>query len=131
MELDYIYIPLGMLIAGLALFKRELLVERTSFIVVLLVSIVLFICGVIIHFSGGDRDSSCGALLTPLLSLGLYRGCRRLFLRVHEHEPNDTYLNWESGLGADRVFNIVFFGGTFLLFMLTTLGGIKLARAGW
>jgi hypothetical protein len=131
MEMDYIYIPLGMLIPVIALFKRELLVQRESFMIILLVTIILFVAGLGLHFAVGDKDSSCGALLAPLFSLCLYRCCRRLFLRQCEHEPRDTYLNWETGLAADRIFNIVFFGGSFLLFVLTTLGMIKLARTGW
>jgi hypothetical protein len=120
-----------MLIAVIALFKRELLAQRDSFMVILLVTIILFIAGVVLHFAEGNKDSSCGALLTPLLSLCLYRSYRKVFLRQYEHEPGDTYLNLESGLAADRIFNIVFFGGSFLLFMVTTLGMIKLARTGW
>ena len=131
MEMDYVYIFLGLLIPVIALFKRELLVQRESFMVILTVTIVLFIGGVILHFSEGNRDSFCGALLAPLLSLGLYRGCRRLFLRLHDHEPRDTYLNWERGLAADRMFNIIFFAGAFLVCMMTTIGMMKLARAGW
>jgi hypothetical protein len=131
MDLDYVYIPLGLFIAMVALFKRELLVQRKSFTVILSVTVILFIAGVILHFSEGNRESSCGALLAPLLTLGFYRGFRRLFLRLHNHEPRDTYLNWAPSLGEDRIFNIVFFIGTFLLCMVTSIGMMKLARAGW
>src|SRR6267142_132885 len=126
--MDYIYVPIGMFVVFIALFKRELLVQRESFIGMLLLSILLFLAGVFLHFTESDKDSSSGALLTPLLSLCLYRCSRRFFLRQCKHEPQDTYLNWSAGLAADRVFNIVFFGGSFLLLLFSTIGLIKLAR---
>jgi hypothetical protein len=88
--MDYVYVPIGMFVVAIALFKPALLAKERSL-----------------------------------------RLIRRVFLHKTKHEPRDTYLNWSSGLAADRVFNIVFFGGSFLIFMLTTIGMIKLSKAGW
>ena len=129
--MDYFYIPAGMFVIIIALWKRELLIQKESSRIILGVSVALFLAGLVLHFIEADRDSSSGALLTPLMSLGLYRLCRKFFIKRLKHEPMDTYLNWQSGLGADRLFNIAFFGLSFWLFLLTTIGMMKLARAGW
>ncbi len=119
--MDYVYLPVGSLVVLIALFKRELLVEKQTFLIILVVSIVLAIAGIVLHFTEGDPDSSNGALLAPLLSLGLYHLLRSFFFRWFKHEPRDTYLNWSPGLGADRIFNIIFFIGAFLLSLPLTL----------
>lgn len=128
--MDYVYIPTGMFVIIIALWKREWLSQGNSLRIILGTSIALFITGLVLHFSE-DRDSSCGALLTPLFTLGLYRLFRRLFLLRVRHEPKDTYLNWGSGLAADRLFNILYFGLSFWLFVLATIGMMKLAKSGW
>lgn len=71
------------------------------------------------------------ALLAPLLSLGLYRICQRLFLSRVRHEPKDTYLNWAPGLAADRLFNIIYFGSAIWIELLAMGGMMELAKAGW
>lgn len=129
--MDYIYIPIGMFVSILVLWKRELLVERTSFRLILGVSMILFITGVVLHWTDADRESSSGALLTPLVSLGLYRLLHRVFLHRFRRDPRDTYLDWTSGMAVDRLFNIAYFSLSFLICMMLTIGSIKLARAGF
>ena len=98
--------------------------------VLLAVSVVLFLVGITLHFTSTARDSASGALLSPLPSIGLFRICRNVFLKLFGREPRDTYLNWQPGLGPDRVFNIVYFSLAFLLLMLGTIGMMKLAKIG-
>ena len=129
--MDYAYVFAGMFVSGVALFKRESLVQKSSFRIILAISAALFVAGFVIHSIGTDPGSACGALITPLLSLGLYRFCRRLFLWWVGHEPKDTYLNWAPGLGADRIFNIVYFGSVVWILLLTAGGMMELAKAGW
>jgi hypothetical protein len=129
--MDYVYVFVGMFVSIIALFKRELLVQKASFRIVLGISVALFLVGFLVHFVETDPTSFCGALLTPLLSLGLYRFSRRLFLQRVRHEPKDTYLNWAPGLAAGRLFNIFYFGSAVWIELLTLGGMIELAKAGW
>jgi len=129
--MDYLYVFGGMFVSVIALFKRELLIKKESFTIILVLSIVVFFVGVVLHFTERDPNSSCGALLTPLMSLGLYHLCRKGFLRRFEREPRDTFLDWQSGLAADRLFNIAYFASAFWLELLTAGGMMKLAKAGW
>jgi hypothetical protein len=121
----------GGLVLTIALFKRELLVESESFRLILGVSALLFVAGLALHFSDAWRDSNCGALLVPLISLGFYRLCRRIFIRLYKREPRDTYLDWSPGMGVDRVFNIVYFVLGSWLWMLVTVFMLELAKSGW
>ena len=129
--MDPLLISVGLLVFAIALFRRELLVERESFRLILGVSVLLFIAGLALHFNAAWRDSACGALLVPLISLGFYRLCRRIFLWRFKREPRDTWFDWSPGMGADRVFNIVFFVCGGWLWMLITILMLEFAKAGW
>ena len=130
--MDKFYVFIGLFVVAIALFNRELLVQKESFRIILGVSIILFFAGLILHFTAVDRESSCGALLSPLVSLGLYRFCRSVFLICFKREPRDTFFNWwGADLFLDSVFNVVYFVTSGLLTMYIAIGMIELAKHGW
>src|SRR5712664_2912063 len=100
-----VYVFTGMFVSIIALFKRELLVQKGSFRIILGASIALFVCSFGLHIAERNPGSFSGALLAPLLSLGLYRFYRVLFVKRVHREPRDTFLDWKSGLRGDRLFN--------------------------
>jgi hypothetical protein len=130
--MDIIYIAAGQFVNLIFLFRRELLIEKESFKLILGASIILFVLGVVLHFTGdAGRYSTSGALLSPLPSLALYRFFHKLFVKWFKHEPRDTFFNWETGLGEDRIFNIAY-GVLSSLFTLFAMSGMKsLTEAGW
>ncbi len=125
------YFALGGLVFAIAIFRRELLIRTESFRIILIVSVGLFFTGLALHLTNPGRNSTSGALLCPLFSLGLYRLCYRVFVMRLKREPRDTFFNWDKGMGADRVFNIVYFVLTAWLWMLTAISMEELAKAGW
>ena len=62
--MDYVFVFSGMFVIVIALFKRELLIHTNSYRIILIISLIFFCTGLIIHFSEAGRNSSCGALLT-------------------------------------------------------------------
>lgn len=127
----YFYILIGMSVAIIALFNRALLIQRKSFRVILATSITLFVVGLLLHFTEAGRAAPSGALLAPLMSLGLYRILRKMFLLRFQHEPRDTYLDWSRDLSGDRFFNILYFAGSAWLLLSAMIGMRALAKAGW
>jgi len=127
----YLFFIIGYFVAGVALFKRELLVQKQSFAIILWISIALFVFGILLHLTDWGREVPSGALLTPLMTLALYRFCRTLFLKGLKHEPRDTYLDWSPGMAADRLFNIVFFVLSGWLVMFNAIGMRELVKRGW
>jgi hypothetical protein len=130
-SLLYIYVFIGMFVILIALFRREWLIQKQTFRVIMLISFIMFAVGLILHFTTVGRATPSGALLAPLLTLGFFRISLRIFLRRLQHEPKDTYLNWKAGLGADRIFNIVFFTVAGWLLLCSIIGMDALAKAGW
>jgi hypothetical protein len=124
-----------MLTGGLAIWSQilgiEILIKDSTFRFLLAISSVLFVIGVIFHYAPAGRQSTCGALLAPLPSLGLFRVCRKLFARWTGRDPKDTFLRWDRGLGPDQLFNVIYFILAFLLLVLTTIGMIELRKHGW
>lgn len=129
--MDLLYIFTGLSVVFIGLFKRELLIEKDTFRLVLWASVILFFVGVVLHFTKLERYSMCGALVIPLVSLGLFRLYRNAFLKRFKREPKDTFLNSEAGLGADMLFNFLFSMSAMFLGMLIAIGMIELAKAGW
>jgi hypothetical protein len=129
--MDAFYFSIGGLVFAIALFKRELLVRKDRFRLILGISSVLFLAGITIHFMATGQDSAHGALLVPLISLGLYRLCYKIFVAHFRREPRDTWLNWAEGMAADRLFNIVYFVSAFWCWMLVTIFMSALAKRGW
>lgn len=103
----------------IALFGRELLIERGSLKVVFSVSLVLFVTAVFLTIFMRGEPTLFPSLMNPLVSLGLFLLMRKVFVRWKNREPIDTFLDWRRGLAADRWFNILYFSlGTWLLFLL-------------
>lgn len=120
--MNQLYFSIGGLVWAIAIFKRELLIRKESFRIVLGISVALFLAGLIIHFTAAGQYHGSGALLSPLLSLCLFRVCHNIFLKQFNREPRDTAFIWESGMGADRVFNIMYLilaGGIWIFLAVT------------
>ncbi|CDM67174.1 hypothetical protein PYK22_03223 [Pyrinomonas methylaliphatogenes] len=129
--MDPFYFVIGGFVIFIFIFKMEMLVRKESFRIILGISFLLFLIGLVLHFTEAGRSSLSGALLCPLLSLGLFRLLRRVFLRWFKHEPRDTFFNWNLGLGEDRIFNILYFAMAILLWMVVPFGMEQLAKVGW
>lgn len=121
----------GLFVIFIFLFDRQLLISRESFRIILALSILVSVFGVIGHLTIANSCPTCGALFAPLVSLFLFRLCRRIFFKYYNREPKDTFLDWGHGLAADRLFNIVYFTLAMWLAVLTTFGLSELARMGW
>ena len=130
-DMDPIYFAIGGFVVFIFIFKMELLILKESFRIILYISVALFLAGLVLHFTEAGRYPTSGALICPLMSLGLFRLCRKLFLMWFKHEPRDTFLNWEAGLGEDRLFNIIYFAVAGAVWMLVPFGMQQLSKAGW
>jgi hypothetical protein len=129
-DFNPIYFFAGALVLSIAWFKMELLILKKSLLVIFGISASLFLIGIVLLVTG-SRSYLAGVLLCPLLSLGLFRLFRRVFLSCCDREPRDTLLNWSSGLTGDRLFNILFFilGGLILVFVPVIIR--RFGEAGW
>lgn len=130
-DMDYFFFFTGSFVFFIFLFKRELLVKKDCFEIILGISVVLFLAGLVLHFADVGQYSMSGALLSPLLSLGLFRLCRKAFIKYYKREPKDTFLNFEKELAGDRLFNIMYGTLSIFLLMFVAAGMEELAKAGW
>lgn len=99
----------GGLVFVIGIFKRELLVQRNSFMIILAISVALFLAGLVLHFAYNGLYPGSGALLSPLVSLALYRCFFGIFVATYGRQPLDTWLDWREGMAPDRIFNILYF----------------------
>lgn len=106
-------IIIGSFVVALGFFHRDLLIQKTSFNVILLVSAILFLLGIINTFfiiNGFVTSFSSSLLLSPLITLVYFRLCRKIFLKLFSREPKDTFLKWSiKRLEVDIIFTILYF----------------------
>lgn len=115
--ITFILIGIGLSVFCVVLFQRELLVQQSSFKIILICGGVLFATGLLLQLTRFGRSIPSGALLAPLVCLGFYRTLRRIFVRYVGREPRDTYMDWTPGLAVHRLFNVVFFMGAFWILL--------------
>ena len=110
----------GGFVIAVVLFKRDLLFRPETFKIIFGVAAALFVAGAALLLTRLDKSETAGALLSPMISLGLFSMMRKLFRFWLKRDPEDTFLNWNAGLGPDRVFNIVYFTIAFSSWALIT-----------
>jgi hypothetical protein len=134
-DMDYFYIFIGGFVIYTALLKKELLIQKRSFRIILLVSVILFLIGLVdvaLYLIGMGRYFVSGALLCPLITLAQYRLSRKVFLKYVKREPKDTFFIYSGkDLGKDRLFNILYFTLAFAILGLITGGVERFAKDGW
>ena len=105
---NFYFLLLGWFVLGVFVFKRELLISKNGFKLILSISAVLFTIGLFCHIAFPGTKSASGALLLPLMHLILYRASLFAFETLFHRTPKDTAGDWGSGLFWDRCFNVGF-----------------------
>lgn len=129
--MTFLYFIVGGFVILVDLLNRKLLIRKESLRYILIISVILFLVGLALHVSVVGTRFPSGAFLCPLINLGQFWFFRKIFLRYVKREPKYTFLSSEKGLGADRLFNFLFFVFGWLAVMFTTVGMNELAKAGW
>jgi len=133
--MKYIYFIVGSFVIFTSLMKRELLAQKESFRIILLLSIILFLMGLVdvtLYLVGRERYFVSGFLFCPLITLAQYRLSRRIFLKYVGREPKDTAFIWSGkDLGKDRLFNVLYFVTASWLVILVAGGIERMVAIGW
>ena len=127
--MQMVYFALGGFVIVVALFKRELLFEPESYRILLGIAAVMFVVGAVLVFGRLQPNLAAGALMNPLVSIGLFWLMRKFFRRRFDRDPRDTFLNWTPGMAADRFFNIIFFVAAMISWGIISTGVEKLFNA--
>jgi hypothetical protein len=110
MNIDFIFILFGMNTLIVFLFKREWLLEKNTFLLLLAANIFLFIAGYILEAKQmiGGNPKLVLALKMPLLSQLLFICMVICFRKIYKRNPVDTFWTMDKKLMKDGVFNFVF-----------------------
>ena len=122
--MDIVFFVIGGFVIAVFLFDRSLLFEPETHRIILGIAAVMFVVGAVLVFGS---NWTAGALMNPLVSIGLLWVMRKLFRWWVERDPLDTFMNWKPGMAADRLFNIIYFTSAFICWGLIAAGAEKLA----
>ena len=131
MDANFIYVSLGISVIFIDGVREDLLIREASYKTILVLSSVLFVLGIIVHFTAPLDSWAAGALFAPMLTLIYFRLCLKWFVRWQRREPVDTTLNWTPGLVKDRTFGFAFSLGGVAILLGTIWATHQLAKAGW
>jgi hypothetical protein len=128
--MDIVFLAVAGFVGAIVFYDRQLLIKRSSFDVILSISLAFFVAAPVLTIVIRDKPILFPSLMNPLASLGLFLLMRKLFVRWKKREPIDTFHDWRPGLAADRLFNVLYFTlGPFLLFLL--YAAAKLSGLSW
>lgn len=106
--MDIIWVIVGGSVLWVGLFMRELLFAPGTRSTISCIVAALPVAGLIITAFTYRDPVIFPSLLNPLVSLGLFVVMRKGFVRWQKRDPKDTFMDWRSGLGPDRLFNILY-----------------------
>jgi hypothetical protein len=114
---------IGMSVIMIPLFKRDLLVNKKSFQVILIISIVSFFAALIIDlFDFGHKYWGLLSLYYPIYVVLSYRILRYLFILLKKREPIDTAFDLKGTTPwIDRIFNIIYFTQSLIIPILVII----------
>jgi hypothetical protein len=113
-------ILVGISILIIPLHRRELLVQKNSFKLILSISIAIFIIGVCLDiFNIDSKYWGFYSFYFPLFIVLFYRVLRIAFLIIMKREPIDTAFDLRGVTPwIDRIFNILYFTLAIIIPML-------------
>lgn len=117
-----VWFATSIFVLAIFFFYRELLIERKSFKLIFGISLALFVAAVLLSIFLRGTPTLFPSLMNPLVSLSLFSLMRKLFIRWKNREPLDTFFNWQRGLAADRLFNILYFALGFWISIFMYIG---------
>lgn len=106
--MDFIFILLGINTLFIFLYKREWLLQKQPFIIVMACNLTLFMLGYVLPYYSIVISEFVVALKMPLLSQLLFLSLAFLFRKIYDKDAVDTFWVNDLRLMKDGVFNFIF-----------------------
>jgi len=113
--MDFAYIALGLNTLAVFLYKREWLLKKKPFTILLAVNILLLILGYIFQYNLIGNPNMVVALKMPLLSQLIFISLVTIFRKAYNRDPVDTFWTMDISLMKDGIFNFTFWVTAILL----------------
>jgi len=106
--MDFIYIALGINTLVIFMYKREWLLKKQPFTILLICNLVLFILGYVMQYHSFGNPKLTVALKMPILSQLIFIGLVTIFRKIYNRDPVDTFWTMDISLMKDGIFNLFF-----------------------
>lgn len=106
--MDFIFILLGLSTLFIFLYKREWLIEKKSYLIILWINLVLFFVGYFLEYVVNIHSKTVVALKMGLLSQLIFLALINLYRKLYGKNPVDTFWSMDSKLLKDGLFNFLF-----------------------
>lgn len=105
--MDFIFVLIGISIHGVFLYKRELLFQKRTFLVLLGIGALCFMLTYVLPESVGRRNMVL-MMRFPLLTLIIFFIMKSIYFKMYETDAKDTFWSMDWKLMKDGVFNFLF-----------------------
>lgn len=124
MDVNFIFILLGTNTLIVFLYKRDWLLEKNPFLVLLAANSILFATGYLLEFELVGNPKLVIALKMPLLSQLIFVCMVLIFRKIYNRDPVDTFWTMDQKLMKDGIFNFVFWVAAIILPAIVVFGKI-------
>lgn len=124
MDINFVFIILGTNTLLVFLYKREWLLEKKSYLILLIANLILFGMGYLLQAKLIGNPKLVVALKMPLLSQLLFSFMVICFRKIYKRTPVDTFWTMDMTLMKDGVFNFVFWFLAIILPAILVFGKI-------
>jgi hypothetical protein len=103
----FLFTIVGISVHAIFIFKREILFERRTFRVLLLISLIIFSLFYLLR-ELTTPIKGLEMLLVPFLSLIVFWVMTSIYRRIFAEDAKDTYYSMDLKLMKDGIFNFLF-----------------------
>jgi hypothetical protein len=108
MDINFVFVLLGINTQIVFLYKREWLLEKIPFLILLVVNIVLLAAGYLLEAKLIGNPKLVIALKMSLFSQLIFISMVFIFRKIYSRDPVDTFWTMDLKLMKDGIFNFVF-----------------------
>ena len=99
---------IGLFVHYIFLQKRELLYQKQSFLLILLVAIILFSLAFALIAADIGNPKTIKLLTVPLTALIIFYLMKYAFFKLYDRNPEDTFWSMDVKQMPDGIFNFLF-----------------------
>lgn len=124
MDVNFVFILLGTNTLIIFLYKREWLLEKIPFLILLTANTTLLAMGYLLETKLIGNPKLVIALKMPLLSQLIFICMVFIFRKIYNRNPVDTFWTMDQALMKDGIFNFVFWAMAIILPAIIVFGRV-------
>jgi uncharacterized membrane protein YfcA len=108
MMMDILLVAISMSIHAAFIWRRKLLFEKKSFVILLALSTLFFFLSYVLLQANAGNPKMVVLIRVPLLALIVFVVMKSVYFKIYDKNPVDTFWTMDIKLMKDGIFNFLF-----------------------